>query len=502
MTYSYSISGEAHQIAACFDACTVTEIKIYDKVPDDIVITGNWTKGTESTMTSSDPDVWLYAGPDNIYVFNFTLDGYLNPTVEVTANYTSIPSDGSYKQAELYSGDAKIAGDYVPVTETGEKVYNFDISRQLTSFNVCFDGCTVTKVRIYDNRSQVPEIIMNKTASQLVPMMGKAWNLGNALECTSDGTVGETLWNNKVPVSKALFDLVKANGFDTVRIPVSYMDKIIQTSDGTYTIDTAYMARVKQVVDAALDAGLFVIVNIHHDGSDGVQGKWIDISKTGAEFEAVKTKFSDVWAEIAGTFSGYDQHLIFEGMNEIMISGQNNTASTSAYTNINALNQAFVTAVRGVDGNSDRCLLIPGYNTNIDATVSGMFVKPVDTTENRLMLSVHYYDPYDFTLNENGTDEWDFDTEYMEGQIQKIATFANGLNMPVVLGEYGAIDKGNDDYRVYYIGNLNIIADSYNIVTSYWDNGYTGQYGFALFDRTNNTVTSSGEILINAINGI
>ena len=502
VTYSFKVDDTRHSLYACFDACTVTEIKIYDKVPDDIVITGNWTKGTESTMTSSDPDVWLYAGTDNIYVFNFTLDGYLNPTVEVTANYTSIPSDGSYKQAELYSGDAKIAGDYVPVTETGEKVYNFDISRQLTSFNVCFDGCTVTKVRIYDNRSQVPEIIMNKTASQLVPMMGKAWNLGNALECTSDGTVGETLWNNKVPVSKALFDLVKANGFDTVRIPVSYMDKIIQTSDGTYTIDTAYMARVKQVVDAALDAGLFVIVNIHHDGSDGVQGKWIDISKTGAEFEAVKTKFSDVWAEIAGTFSGYDQHLIFEGMNEIMISGQNNTASTSAYTNINALNQAFVTAVRGVDGNSDRCLLIPGYNTNIDATVSGMFVKPVDTTENRLMLSVHYYDPYDFTLNENGTDEWDFDTEYMEGQIQKIATFANGLNMPVVLGEYGAIDKGNDDYRVYYIGNLNIIADSYNIVTSYWDNGYTGQYGFALFDRTNNTVTSSGEILINAINGI
>lgn len=97
---------------------------------------------------------------------------------------------------------------------------------------------------------------MNKTASQLVPMMGKAWNLGNALDCTTNGTVGETLWNNKVPVSKELFDLVKASGFGTVRIPVSYMDKIVQTSDGTYTIDSAYMARVKQVVDAALDAGL------------------------------------------------------------------------------------------------------------------------------------------------------------------------------------------------------------------------------------------------------
>ena len=104
-------------------------------------------------MTSSDPNVWLYAGPDNIYVFNFTLDGYLNPTVEVTANYTSIPADGSYMQAELYSGGAKIAGDYVPVTETGEKVYNFDISRQLTSFNVCFDAVSYTHLDVYKRQA-------------------------------------------------------------------------------------------------------------------------------------------------------------------------------------------------------------------------------------------------------------------------------------------------------------------------------------------------------------
>lgn len=85
VTYSFKVDDTRHSLFACFDACTVTKIEIYDKVPDDIVITGNWTKGTESIMTSSDPNVWLYAGPDNIYVFNFTLDGYLNPTVEVTA---------------------------------------------------------------------------------------------------------------------------------------------------------------------------------------------------------------------------------------------------------------------------------------------------------------------------------------------------------------------------------------------------------------------------------
>ena len=141
-----------------------------------------------------------------------------------------------------------------------------------------------------------------------------------------------------------------------------------------------------------------------------------------------------------------------------------------------------------------------GYNANIDNTVNS-FVKPNDTIDDRLMLSVHYYDPYNFTLNENGTSEWDADTEYMEGQLQKIATFANGLNMPVVIGEYGAIDKNNIDSREEYIATFNAIATELGIVTAYWDNGYTGQYGFAIFDRTNNTITATGQVLLNAILG-
>ena len=353
VTYSYSISGEAHQIAACFDACTVTEIKIYDKVPDDIVITGNWTKGTESTMTSSDSDVWTYAGAENIYVFNFSLEGYRSPTVEVTANYSSIPADGSYMQAELYSNNAKIGGSFIPVTETGPRTFTFDVSKDLTEFNVCFDGCTVTKVKIYDNRSPIPAQVSGKTADELAGMMGKAWNLGNALDSTSDGTVGETLWNNKFPVSKEMFDAVKAAGFDTVRIPVSYMDKIVENADGTYTIDSAYMARVKQVVDAAISANLFVIVNIHNDGGNGVEDMWLDITKTGNEFTAVQNKFAGVWSSIANTFADYDQKLIFEGFNELNNGNYNSTPSTSEIANVNSLNQAFVTAVRNSGGEKE-----------------------------------------------------------------------------------------------------------------------------------------------------
>ena len=391
VTYSYSISGEAHQIAACFDACTVTEIKIYDKVPDDIVITGNWTKGTESTMTSSDSDVWTYAGAENIYVFNFSLEGYRSPTVEVTANYSSIPADGSYMQAELYSNNAKIGGSFIPVTETGPRTFTFDVSKDLTEFNVCFDGCTVTKVKIYDNRSPIPAQVSGKTATQLAGMMGKAWNLGNALDSTSDGTVGETLWNNKFPVSKEMFDAVKAAGFDTVRIPVSYMDKIVENADGTYTIDSAYMARVKQVVDAAISANLFVIVNIHNDGGNGVEDMWLDITKTGDEFTAVQNKFAEVWSSIANTFADYDQKLIFEGFNELNNGNYNSTPNQTETDNVNSLNETFVDTVRnsGVK-NTDRLLIVSGYNADINDTKNS-FVKPNDTSANRLMLSVHYY---------------------------------------------------------------------------------------------------------------
>ena len=508
VTYSYSISGEAHQIAACFDACTVTEIKIYDKVPDEIVITGNWTKGTESTMTSSDSDVWTYAGAENIYVFNFSLEGYRSPTVEVTANYSSIPADGSYMQAELYSDNAKIGGSFIPVTETGPRTFTFDVSKDLTEFNVCFDGCTVTKVKIYDNRSPIPAEVSGKTATQLAGMMGKAWNLGNALDSTSDGTVGETLWNNKFPVSKEMFDAVKVAGFDTVRIPVSYMDKIVENADGTYTIDSAYMARVKQVVDAAISANLFVIVNIHNDGGNGVEDMWLDITKTGDEFTAVQNKFAGVWSSIANTFADYDQKLIFEGFNELN-NGTQNEPSASDLSNVNELNRAFVTAVRNSDGkNSDRVLVVAGYNTNIDYTVmTGGFAKPNDTANDRLMLSVHYYDPYDFALEEtDDVIDWGVisDRMYMQNQLKKISDFANtdNIKMPVIIGEYGVVDKDNTIERATYLENLNTYAAQYNIVTAYWDNGVTGNYGFGLFNRDTNAVTTTGNTLIEAIMGI
>lgn len=243
------------------------------------------------------------------------------------------------------------------------------------------------------------------------------------------------------------------------------------------------------------------------DGGNGVEGMWLDITKTGTEFEAIQSKFSGVWSSIANTFADYDQKLIFEGFNELN-NGTQNVPSTSDLSNVNSLNQAFVTAVRNAGGNnSNRILIVNGYNANIDNTVNG-FAKPNDTGESkRLMLSVHYYDPYDFTLEEtDDVIDWGVisDRMYMQNQLKMISDFANtdDIKMPVIIGEYGAVDKDNTIERATYLENLNMYAAQYDIVTAYWDNGVNGNYGFGLFNRDTNAVTTTGNTLIEAIMGI
>lgn len=145
------------------------------------------------------------------------------------------------------------------------------------------------------------------------------------------------------------------------------------------------------------------------------------------------------------------------------------------------MNQAFVIAVRNAGSkNTDRVLIVAGYNNDIDMTVmDGGFSKPTDTSADRLMLSVHYYDPYDFTLNENGTAEWDEDTDAIAAQFNKISEFAKreNIGMPVFLGEYSPIDKNNPTASGEYCYWLNYYAKTLGMATGYWDNGVMGVNG-------------------------
>jgi endoglucanase len=352
-------------------------------------------------------------------------------------------------------------------------------------------------------------------AAQLVADMGKGWNLGNQLEANVNGVPSETAWGNPV-ITGALFDRVKAAGFKTVRIPVSYLSKIGAAPN--YTVDSAWLNRIQEVVNLAHDRGLYVLINMHGDGYKSVGGAWLICDSSSQT--TIREKYQKVWQQVATRFQSYSGRLIFESMNE-NFDGQYGNPTQPCYSNINAYNQIFVDTVRQTGGtNTSRWLLVPGWNTNIDHTVGSGFVIPTDqfrsaaipAAEKRIMISVHYYDPWDFAGTEDGTiTQWGPSAtdpskkstwgqqDFMDAQLKKTYDAFVVKGYPVFVGEYGSIDKTsydstNNRYRADYARTLVATAKKYGAATAYWDNGYNGQHGFALFDRNSATVTQQAII--------
>ncbi|GAA4608919.1 endoglucanase [Actinoplanes octamycinicus] len=374
---------------------------------------------------------------------------------------------------------------------------------------------------VYGVTSASADVTAQLTAPQLVADMGAGWNLGNQLEASNNGIPSETAWGNPV-ITQTLINRVKAAGFKTIRIPVSYLGKIGAGPD--YTVDAAWLTRIQEVVNYAYNQGLYVVVNMHGDGYKSVAGSWLICDA--ADQTTVKAKYQKVWQQVATKFANYNDHLILESMNE-EFDGQYGNPTQPCYSNINAYNQIFVDTVRKTGGtNASRWLLVPGWNTNIDYTVGNYgFTLPTDqyrsasvpSAEQRLMISVHYYDPWDFTGQEDGnvtqwgpnatnpakTSTWG-QADYLDGQLKKVHDTFVARGYPVLVGEYGSIDKtaadpANNRYRADYARTLVAAAKKYGAATAYWDNGYNGAYGFGLFNRSSATVTQQG--IIDAIIG-
>jgi endoglucanase len=282
-----------------------------------------------------------------------------------------------------------------------------------------------------------------------------------------------------------------------------------------YTINAAFVARVEAVVKYALDANLYVIINLHHDGGEGVTGQWLRLVDGGgqvttANTAAVLAQFKRLWTQIAAHFASYGDHLLFESMNEIKVGYD--TPLSAYYDEVNALNQAFVDTVRAASGyNPNRCLVVPGYNTNIDFTVAG-FVKPTDATSGKLILSDHYYDPWSFAgeasthawgTGNPGIDTWGQE-DWVQGQVQKLKTKFIDQGLPMIWGEYGAVKQtGYEKYQRYYMEYVTKAVHDAGIVPFLWDNGSkgSGAEAFGLFDRGNASVLNPTllEALVRAV---
>lgn len=202
-------------------------------------------------------------------------------------------------------------------------------------------------------------MLTGKKATEIVEMMGFGWNLGNTLDATggntADVTAQEQSWGN-AKITPELMVRVKEAGFDTIRIPVTWYR--YTSDDGTYTIREDFLQHVREVVEWAREADLFVILNMHHEA-------WINEPNFAADAEKIGEQLTAMWRQIADTFADFDQHVIFEGMNEPRAQGTNYEWSGNAacYAAVNYLNQVFVNTIRkdAKGCNAERCLMIPGY---------------------------------------------------------------------------------------------------------------------------------------------
>ena len=318
------------------------------------------------------------------------------------------------------------------------------------------------------------------TAIQLVNDMGMGWNLGNTFDAWNVNGAVETGWGN-IKTTQAIIDTVHDYGFDSVRIPITWYE---HTDLSTYDIDDDYLSRVKEVIDYCYANDMYVIINMHWDWvSNG--SLWLN---KGLDAEA---QFKTMWTEIATYFKDYDNHLVFEDMNEVKWSS-GSTYTASDYTTLNTLNQDFVDVVRATGGNnSDRLLLLAGANADLSNTCSTSYVLPKD---DMIAVDIHYYTPAEFCVRKQN-DTWgvnqttwgtNSDLSNLANDFSKLKQNFVDKGVPIILGEYGVLtNEGKEDasIKAFIEAVAGTALETDGFASFLWDDSDSG--GHEYFSRKN-----------------
>ena len=350
-------------------------------------------------------------------------------------------------------------------------------------------------------------------AYDIVKEMGAGTNLGNTLEScgtwigTSSTSNYETAWGQPV-TTQEMINGMKAAGFDSIRIPVAWSN--MMANDGTYTINEKYFNRVETVLNYALNADMYVIINIHFDS-----GWWARFgSKTEQERKDAMTKYKTMWTQIANRFQEYSDRLIFESANEELGTRLNSTDDykgsgyyakddlDSLYKLTNEINQTFVDIVRSTGGNNARrFLLIAGYDTDISKTCDLRYKMPTDTIDSHLMVSIHYYSPATYCIADNPKNSWGYDASWgtdkdikaLQGELSQMRISFVNKGYPVIIGEYGVTDTKisennfvRKEGRDLFFRSVCEFALENNMCPILWDCSQ-------VFDRRNLTMTNEAE---------
>lgn len=318
---------------------------------------------------------------------------------------------------------------------------------------------------------QAPAVENPLTADELISQFSLGWNLGNTLDSHGEwlGSMGapskyETAWGNPI-TTKAMIDAVKDAGFQAIRVPATWYQHI----DSSGKIDPAWMARVKEIVNYGISNDLYVILNLHHEDD------WLSLEDKAA-YQAMLPRLQSLWEQIASEFADYDQHLIFEVLNEPRNVGAADewVGRQSSCMLLNRLNSAALKAIRATGGkNLTRCVMLPTYAAGVsELSLTGMEVPSDPYT----VISVHAYTPYNFC-----TDPAQPYTAATENELINLFKLLEDFkqshdNVPMILGEFGCYPKNNPSERVSWVNAYVSRAKALGVPCFIWDDG-SSKYG-------------------------
>lgn len=318
------------------------------------------------------------------------------------------------------------------------------------------------------------------TAQQAARLMSPGWNLGNSF----DASPNETSWGNPTP-SQTLINAIHSAGFKTLRLPVTWTNHI--GGAPSYTIDSAWMGKVKQTAQWAVDAGMYVFVNTHHE-ADGKDGGWITFPASTAEAQNVANEVAAVWTQIATAFKSFNANLMFECFNEPNMGGGGNTPT--AQTALNMYLEACHKAVRDTGGaNATRIIMIQPIGASPDQSGIKSMQKVSFIDDPNLIISLHTYYPTTFGLSTTPY-AWGSASDYSNMQSSIVRQIRTWLpTQVIVVGEWGSMAAQATANRASHALAYAQDTTTAGIVPLWWDNGGAGNSSFALFDRKTGTQT-------------
>lgn len=418
----------------------------------DIAALGNGYFSIRAVHSGKSMDVWGWNSGNGADLRQYSYTGDINQQWSIVSN-----GDGHFRIVSRYSGKALEVANYS--TSDGGNIHLWE-----------FNGA--------DNQLWAIQPVGGPGSSPAFDItndMGAGWNLGNSL----DAVGGETNWGNPV-TQRYMIEAVANRGFKTLRIPVTWEGKF--QWNGDRTIDPAWLSRVEQVVNYGLDNNMYVIINLHHE-------EWI--MPTWAERDSTIYTLEKLWTQIATHFINYDQRLIFETMNEPRANHGTSlewTGTQENYQVVNDFNAAALSAIRSTgSNNSNRLVLIPGYAAGPWPEMVDALVVPNDPM---VAVSTHGYIPWDFAENTAGPSTFtQNDRDLIETVFDDLYSRFVSNGIPVVMGEWGTINKNNTSDRLAYAQFYASKASSVNIPTVVWDNngGGSGAHSYRLYDRANNS---------------